>query len=159
MTGAGRRPNQIDFQERDGHGGPSARPGDQQGSTLWSHTDGPGSVCLGVSEDRPLGRCAPLHGIWNQGPQFKSQLCHFLAVYLGRTALATLGLRFSVCGVGSKAPITKNRWTGTTMLVTAAMSCKLNTYWVHLVPATTRGSGCYLITFFLYTPVTRYYIT
>lgn len=82
MTGAGRRPNQIDFLALHGRGGPSAGPGDQQGRRhSGAATDGPDSVHLGVSEDRPLGQRAPPHGIQHQGPRLQSQLCHFLAVY------------------------------------------------------------------------------
>jgi hypothetical protein len=41
--------------------------------------DGPDSVCLGLFEDRPLGQGIRPCGIWNQGHQFKSQLCQCLA--------------------------------------------------------------------------------
>lgn len=132
MTGAGRRPNQRDFLESDRCGGPSARPGDRQerrhsGATV----DGPDSVCLGVCEDRASGQRALPCETWNQGPRFKSQL----AVCLRQMALASLGLGFPVCEMGSRIPTTRNHWLETSILI-ADISGKLTIYQAQLVPTT-----------------------
>lgn len=125
MTGAGRRPNQRDFLASDRRGGPSARPGDRQGRRHSGATaDGPDSVCLGVCEDRASGQGTPPRETWNPGPRFKSQLCSFLDVGLGQMALASLGLRFPICEMGSRAPTIKNRWVETSLLI-VPVSCKL----------------------------------
>lgn len=137
MTGAGRRPNQRDFLPSDRRGGPSARLGDRQerrhsGATV----DGPDSVCLGVCEDRASGQRAPPRETWNQGPWFKSQL----AMCPGQMVLASLGLRFPVCEMGSRTPMTKNWWLETSILI-ADVFGKLTMYQAQLIPTITLGAN------------------
>lgn len=138
MTGTGRRPNRMDFLALDGRGSPSARPGDRQGRRHSGATvDGPDSVRLGVFEDIASGQCAPPRETWNQGRRYKIPALS-LPSCVQRMALASLGLGFPICEMGSRAPTTDSCWMETSALP-ADMSCKLPMCQAHPVPITTLG--------------------